>query len=138
MSELDYGVQLYSLHDFTEADLGYALSRLPEFGYKSVEFAGFFGHTADEINEMLSKNGLRPCGSHIGLYDLSPEKIDETVAFHKAIGCPDLVIASADVETAAGLYPRHSLGIPVSGKELSYNLCTASQILYRNKYTAQE
>ena len=103
MSELDYGVQLYSLHDFTEADLGYALSRLPEFGYKSVEFAGFFGNTAAEIKEMLQKNGLRVCGSHLGLDKLRPDNIGETLDFHAEIGCENIVIAAADVWNAAQL-----------------------------------
>ena len=127
MAELDYGVQLYSLHDFTEADMEYAISRLPEFGFKSVEFAGFFGHSADEINAMLKNSGLRVCGSHVGLGALKPDKLDETLDFHEAIGCRNIVIAASDVytteqvEDTVAQIKRVLPAVRVRGMELHYH-----------------
>lgn len=82
---MDYGIQLYSVRDLAEKDLSAAVKRVAELGYSSVEFAGFFGHSADEVNEMLRENNLRVSSTHSGFDDLV-NNYDETVAFHKAIG----------------------------------------------------
>ena len=56
---MDYSIQLYSLRDTTQNSMDAALKAVSELGYTAVEFAGFFGHTADEINEMLKKYNLK-------------------------------------------------------------------------------
>ena len=50
---MNYGIQLYSVRDLAENNLGEAVKRVAELGYNSVEFAGFFGHSADKVKEML-------------------------------------------------------------------------------------
>ena len=42
----EYGIQLYSVRDITEKDLPGAIRQMAEMGYKGMEFAGFFGHSA--------------------------------------------------------------------------------------------
>ena len=42
-----YGIQLYSVRDTTPKDMEGTLRALSEMGYTSVEFAGFFGHSAE-------------------------------------------------------------------------------------------
>ena len=49
---MEYGLQLYSVRDFTQKDLAYTLKKVAEIGYKYVEFAGFFGHSAEEVKAM--------------------------------------------------------------------------------------
>ena len=98
--ELEYGLQLYSIADFTEYDMEYALPFLAEYGYKSVEFAGYFGHSAEQINDMLSKNGLKVIGSHIGLDILTEEKINATLDFEEAIGNKNIVFPCIDLDNA--------------------------------------
>ena len=41
------GVQIYSLRDVAKADLDEALRILNRLGCKVIEFAGFYGHTAE-------------------------------------------------------------------------------------------
>lgn len=82
---MKYGIQLYGVRDTAERSLAEAISAVARLGYSSVEFAGFFGHTADEVTAMLKDSGVEISGTHSGLKDLV-EKYDETVAFHKAIG----------------------------------------------------
>ena len=53
---MKYGLQLYSIRDITQNDLASAIKKTAELGYNCVEFAGFFGHTANEINSMLENN----------------------------------------------------------------------------------
>ena len=95
--ELNYGLQLYSVNDFTEYDMEYALSRIQEFGYKKLEFAGYFGHTPDQINEMLARYGLSVIGSHIGFDKLKDENIKATLDFEEAIGNKNIIIPAVDM-----------------------------------------
>ena len=44
---MDYGIQLYSVRDLASQDLEAALKAVSEIGYKYVEFAGFFGNSAE-------------------------------------------------------------------------------------------
>ena len=52
---MEYGIQMYSLRDLTDKDLDAALKAVADMGYKKIEFAGFFDHTAEEINAMLDE-----------------------------------------------------------------------------------
>ena len=61
---MDYGIQLYSVRDLAEKDLSAAVKHVAELGYSSVEFAGFFGHSPEEVNEMLRENNLRVSSTH--------------------------------------------------------------------------
>ena len=95
----EYGIQLYSVRDIAQKSLDEALKGVSELGYKYVEFAGFFDHTPEQINEMLEKYGLIVTGTHSGAQDLAPEKIEDTLKFHKAINNPCYIIPWADFST---------------------------------------
>ncbi len=88
---MEIGIQLYSVRDSMEKDFEGTLKKVSELGYTSVEFAGFFGKTADEVNELLAKYKLKLSGTHSSLDDLV-NNYDETVAFHKAIGNKNYII----------------------------------------------
>ena len=70
---MQYGIQMYSVRDLTEKDLALALQKVSEIGYKSVEFAGYFGHSAEEVKAMLEQFGLTVSGTHSGLDDLEKD-----------------------------------------------------------------
>ncbi len=95
----EYGLQMYSVRDLTDKNLEKALDIVADLGYTSVEFAGFFGHSAEEVNGYLKKTGLRISGTHSGVEGLFPENIDGTVAYHKAIGNRDYIIPGARLNT---------------------------------------
>ncbi|MBE6597600.1 MAG: sugar phosphate isomerase/epimerase [Ruminococcaceae bacterium] len=82
----EYGIQMYSVRDMTETDLAGALKAVGRAGYKYVEFAGFFGKTPDEICRYMEDAGVGICGTHSDWHELESSRIDETIAFHKAIG----------------------------------------------------
>lgn len=82
---MNYGIQLYSVRDVAEQNLEEAVARMAALGYKQMEFADFFGRTAEQVNEMLRKNSVTLSGTHAAFDDLV-NAYDETVAFHKAIG----------------------------------------------------
>jgi len=50
---MNYGLQMYSVRDITGTDLAGALKKVAELGYSFVEFAGFFGNSAEDVKKML-------------------------------------------------------------------------------------
>ncbi len=89
---INYGLQLYSVRDSAEKNLEETIKKVAEMGYSMVEFAGFFDNSAKTVKSWLDKYGVTACGTHTGVALLTPEKIDETIAFHKTIGCTELII----------------------------------------------
>ena len=94
-----YGLQLYSVRDSMETDFEGTLKKVAEMGYTYVEFAGFFGHTAEEVKALLDKYGLIISGTHSAWSDLKEEAISETIRYHKAIGNPRFIVPGADLST---------------------------------------
>ncbi|MBE5767048.1 MAG: sugar phosphate isomerase/epimerase [Clostridiales bacterium] len=99
---MEYGIQMYSVRDITEKDLAGAIKAVAAMGYKLIEFAGFFGHSAEEINAMLNENNVKVSGTHTGLNELLDD-YEGTVAFHKAIGNKNYIIPGHDLTTKAKL-----------------------------------
>lgn len=99
----EYGIQMYSLRDSAPKDLEGALRAVSEMGYRYVEFAGFFGTPAETVKGWLDKYGLIPASTHTEGDALRPEVIDETIAYHKAIGCDTIVIPGYGTETEEAL-----------------------------------
>lgn len=90
-----YGIQMYSIRDITKSDLRLGLRLVSEMGYKEVEFAGFFGNSADEVASWLKEYGLATVGTHTGIEAISPENIKATISYHKAIGAKYLTVPGA-------------------------------------------
>ena len=89
---MDYGVQMYSIRSYCEEN-GFeaGIAKMAEQGYKLIEPAGFYGHTAEEVNAMLKKYDVKICSTHSSFNDLI-EDFEGTVAFHKAIGNKTYII----------------------------------------------
>lgn len=85
MNQLKLALQLYSVRKDMEADLPGTLKKVKEMGYNYVEFAGYFGRTADEIKDLLERNGLE-CISVHQVYDVFLSHEEEAIQFIKTIG----------------------------------------------------
>ncbi len=96
---IEYGLQLFSVRDLTDKDLEGALKAVAEMGYKYVEYAGFFGHSAEQVKEWQDKYGLQCSGTHTGWGEILPENIEATIAYHKTIGNKHIIIPGADLGT---------------------------------------
>lgn len=99
MARTEYGLQMYSLRDITKDSMRKALEEVANMGYKYIEFAGFFDYTAEQIKIWLDEFGLVCSGTHSGMDKIAPEVIDETIRYHKAIGCDNLIVPSCDWST---------------------------------------
>lgn len=95
----EYGIQMYSVRDITSDSLRDALKKVAEMGYKYIEFAGFFDNSAEEVKSWLDEYGLVCSGTHTGTDAISAENIDETIRYHKAIGCKNLIVPGCDWST---------------------------------------
>lgn len=95
---MEYGIQLYSIRDDMQKDMRGSLKKIAALGYKMVEFAGFFDHSAEEVAAMLKENGLTVSGTHTGLAAITQD-FDGTVAYHKAIGNRNIIIPGHDLST---------------------------------------
>ena len=83
------GLQLYTIGREANADPAAALAKVAQLGYRGVEFAGYFGKDAKTLRKMLDDNGLKCCGSHLGLdLFLKGDNFKKTVDFAKTLGCP--------------------------------------------------
>lgn len=97
-----YGIQMYSLRDVTQNDLEGAIRMVGEMGYTYAEFAGFFGHSAEEVRSWLDKYGVEVSGTHTAYQELSPENLENTIKYHKTIGNNNIIIPGFN-RTDAGL-----------------------------------
>ena len=93
---MEYGIQMYSVRDLTEKNMAEALRQVASLGYRNVEFAGFFGHPAEEIRDLLAQYGLRASGTHTGM-DAIADHFEETVHYHRTIGCKNIIVPGADL-----------------------------------------
>jgi sugar phosphate isomerase/epimerase len=90
---LPIGLQLYSVRDILPKDYEGTLRQLAALGYREVEAAGFFNHSAGEVKQAMDHAGLRCVSAHYSLKDLLP-KVDETIQFGKNLGLKYIVCAS--------------------------------------------
>ncbi|MBN2088875.1 sugar phosphate isomerase/epimerase, partial [candidate division KSB1 bacterium] len=86
------GLQLYSVRKECEKDLPGTIAAVARMGYQGVEFAGYYNYTAEELRKMLDDNGLKCCGTHIGLDTLMGENFEATVEFNKVLGNKYLIV----------------------------------------------
>ena len=59
------GIQLYTLRSVMQNDFEGKLAKVAEIGYREVEFAGFDGHTPQEVRGMLDRHGLTGPSAHV-------------------------------------------------------------------------
>lgn len=87
MKRLKIGIQLYSLRGEMEKDVESTLRRVAEMGFEFVEFAGYFGKSAEELRALLDKYGLEGASVHQG-YDrnATEEEYAAQIKFLQTLG----------------------------------------------------
>ena len=95
---MKYGLQLFSVRDSAEKDYEVTIAKVAQMGYQMIEPAGFFGHSAEEVLKIMKKYNLEVCSTHTPPHVLF-ENFEETLEFHKKIGCYDIIIPWGAYET---------------------------------------
>ena len=98
MGKLPIALELYSVREDAAKDLKSVIEAVAKMGYEGVEFAGYHGHSAQELRQMLDDNGLKCCGSHLGIQTLLGDELDKTAEFNKILGNEFLIIPGLSKE----------------------------------------
>ena len=85
MKKFKVGLQLYSVRDEMEKDMDATLKAVKEMGYDYVEFAGYYGKTAEEVRAILDKYNLNCISVHQG-YEVFLDEPQKNVDYLKTIG----------------------------------------------------
>ena len=85
------GYQLYSAREECAKDLPGVLKQLKALGYDGVEFAGFYGHTADEIKAMMDEAGLEAFSDHVPFAVIQKDMFG-VISDHLKIGCKFIAV----------------------------------------------
>ena len=67
------GIQLYTVRREMARDVESTLATIAQIGYREVEFAGLFNHSAKDVRAMLDRHGLKAPSSHVGM----PRRMDQ-------------------------------------------------------------
>lgn len=91
---LPIALQLWSVRNDLAKDFDGTLAKVAEMGFEGVEFAGYhkYAKDPDGLRKKLDELKLKAEGTHIGAGSFAPDKIKDTIAFHKTIGCRFLVV----------------------------------------------
>jgi sugar phosphate isomerase/epimerase len=87
------GLQLYTVRAALQADLAATLARVAAIGYREVEFAGYFGRSAQEVRDKLEENELVSPSAHVSL-EATGEGWEGVLQDALTIGQKYLVVAS--------------------------------------------
>ncbi len=101
---LPLGVQLYSVRKSLPTDYAGTLKQIGALGYKEVEAAGFYDHSADEVNAAMKAAGLSCVSSHYPLGVLMPQ-LDSIITYGKALGLEYIVCSSSQHQTPGAKGP---------------------------------
>jgi sugar phosphate isomerase/epimerase len=90
---LPLGLQLYSVREMLPKDYEGTLRQIAALGYREVEAAGFFHHTAAEVKQAMSNAGLRCVSAHYPSPELQAN-IAQIIDFHKELGAEYIICSS--------------------------------------------
>ena len=88
------GTQLWCVRKQLAGDVPGTLKALGAMGYQAVELENAFGKPGAEWKTHLDAAGLKACGFHHTLAELSGDKLAASVEFNQAIGNRNLIIRS--------------------------------------------
>ena len=101
MEKRPVAYQIYSAREEAAKDLNAVLAALKGMGYDGVEFAGFYGLTAEQVKEALENNGLVAVSSHVPFAQIEADMFG-VIAFHQTIGCKFIAVPYLDAATRPG------------------------------------
>ena len=116
---LPLGLQLYSVRELLPTDYEGTLKQVAALGYKEVEAAGFYKHTADEVKKDMQAAGLRCVSGHYPSAELHA-RLDEIIAFHKVLGAEYIVCSSPGHKDPAA-QPASGHGAPLTMEDWRWN-----------------
>ncbi|MFW7401696.1 sugar phosphate isomerase/epimerase family protein [Vagococcus fluvialis] len=84
-------LQLWSVQDACQENFEEVLTKVKEYGYDGVEFAGYYDYSAEEIKKTLAELSLKGSGAHISFESLRDD-FEKTINFEKEIGNQAVIV----------------------------------------------
>ena len=94
---MEMGFMLWSVHEEAERDMETVLREASRAGYRGVEFAGYFAHSAATLRAWLTRYDLLAAGSHIA-YPASKEALDAMLSSSKELGLESITVTAVPTE----------------------------------------
>jgi sugar phosphate isomerase/epimerase len=94
------GLQLYSVREQLPKDYAGTLKQLGALGYKEVESAGYYDHSAAEVKQAMSAAGLHLVSAHYSMDELRTQ-LDQAISFNKELGVSYLICSFPGHKTPA-------------------------------------
>lgn len=91
MKTLPVALQVYSVRDDANNDFVKTMQDVKLMGYDGVELAGLYGHSPEQIREILKEIGLVPISAHVP-YDAFAQDLQGTIQTYLTIGCKYVAI----------------------------------------------
>jgi len=98
MKKIPIALQLYSVREECARDLPGTLEAVAKMGYEGVEFAGYYGRSAEELRKMLDNLRLKVAGTHININTLLGDEFKKTIEFNHVLGNRFLIVPSLPEE----------------------------------------
>ena len=97
---LPLGLQLYSVREMLPTDYEGTLKQIAALGYRQVEAAGFYNHSASQVKQAMKDAGLHCVSAHYPYNELHT-KFDEVLAFNKELGVEYIICSSPGFKNPA-------------------------------------
>ncbi len=130
MKNFNVALQLYSIREEMKNDMDYALKNVKQIGYDYVEFAGYFGKSAEEVREILDAHELK-CVSVHQVPELILEQGQKAIDYIKIIGAKFCAIPHYDINKLKGTeaWEKTVNDFTIIGNKLKEN---GIQLVYHN------
>ena len=79
------GLQLYSVRELLPKDYDGTLKQIGSIGFREVESAGYYDHSAAQVKQAMSNAGIHLVSAHYSSDNLH-QQLDEILAFNKELG----------------------------------------------------
>lgn len=122
------GLQLYSVRGCMEKDFEGTIKKVAEMGYECVEFAGYYGRSAEEIKAILKKYNLECASVHQGA-GFFLEQGQKAVDYLKAFGVKYSVIPHMNLQVLLNDWDSVKKDFDYVAKLLREN---GMQLMYHN------
>ena len=95
-SEPAIGLQLYSVRSLLPKDFTGTLQMVAAAGFRNVEAAGFYDHSAADVKQIMGTAGLNCVSAHYPLAALLKAE-DDTIEYAKTLGLEYVICSSPSV-----------------------------------------
>ena len=94
---INIGLQLYTIRDECEKDFMSAIKKVAAIGYKGLEFAGYYGISAQVLRKVMDDLQLKAVNTHVSLRRMESD-FDEEVEYAKILGMDTITIPYLELD----------------------------------------